>query len=72
VGGTALLRPQTRRLRLWASSTTAAFADPKVQARLADLGAPVLRGTPSDFREFITKETERWGKVIRNANIKAR
>jgi tripartite-type tricarboxylate transporter receptor subunit TctC len=49
----------------------ASFADPKVQARLADLGAPVFRGTPSDFREFITKETERWGKVIRNANIKA-
>jgi tripartite-type tricarboxylate transporter receptor subunit TctC len=53
------------------SEINAALVDRKIQARLADLGAPVLGGTPSDFRTFITDETEKWGKVIRGANIKA-
>jgi hypothetical protein len=42
-----------------------------MQARLADLGAPVLKGAPSDFRKLIADETEKWGKVIRSAGIKA-
>jgi tripartite-type tricarboxylate transporter receptor subunit TctC len=49
----------------------AALADSKMKARLADLGGGVLPGTPADFGKFIADETEKWGKVIRAANIKA-
>jgi tripartite-type tricarboxylate transporter receptor subunit TctC len=49
----------------------AALADPKIKARLADLGATVLPGSPADFAKLIAEETEKWGKVIRAANIKA-
>jgi tripartite-type tricarboxylate transporter receptor subunit TctC len=48
----------------------ASLADPKVKARLADLGGTSLAGSPADFRKFIADETEKWGKVIRAANIK--
>jgi len=48
----------------------AALADPKMKARLADLGGTVLPGSPSDFGKLIADETEKWGKVIRAANIK--
>jgi putative tryptophan/tyrosine transport system substrate-binding protein len=41
---------------------TGALADPKMKARLADLGGTVLPGTPADFGKFITAETEKWGK----------
>jgi tripartite-type tricarboxylate transporter receptor subunit TctC len=47
-----------------------ALADPKMKARLADLGGTALAGTPSDFGKLIAEETEKWGKVIRAANIK--
>jgi tripartite-type tricarboxylate transporter receptor subunit TctC len=49
----------------------AALADPKIKARLADLSGTVLPGTPADFGKLIADETEKWGKVIRAANIKA-
>ena len=49
----------------------AGLADPKLKARLADLGGTVLAGSPADFGKFIADETEKWGKVIRAANIKA-
>ena len=49
----------------------AALADPKIKARLADLGGTVLAGSPADFGKLIADETEKWGKVIRAANIKA-
>jgi len=42
-----------------------------VKARLADLGMTVLSGSPGDFGKLIADETEKWGKVIRAANIKA-
>jgi tripartite-type tricarboxylate transporter receptor subunit TctC len=48
----------------------AALADPKMKARLADLGGVVLPGSPADFGKFIAAETEKWGKVIRATNIK--
>jgi tripartite-type tricarboxylate transporter receptor subunit TctC len=48
----------------------AALADPKMKARIADLGATVLSGSPADFGKLIADETEKWGKVIRAANIK--
>ena len=46
-------------------------ADPKIKARLADLGTTVIPGSPADFGKLIAEETEKWGKVIRAANIKA-
>jgi tripartite-type tricarboxylate transporter receptor subunit TctC len=48
----------------------AALADPKMKARLADLGGTVLPGSPADFGKLIVEETEKWAKVIRAANIK--
>jgi Uncharacterized protein conserved in bacteria len=48
----------------------AALADAKMKARLADLGGTVLGGSPADFGKLIAEETEKWGKVIRAANIK--
>ena len=49
----------------------AGLADSKIKARLADLGGTVLAGSPADFGKLIADETEKWGKVIRAANIKA-
>ena len=49
----------------------AGLADPKIKARLADLGGTVLAGSPADFGKLIADETEKWAKVIRAANIKA-
>jgi tripartite-type tricarboxylate transporter receptor subunit TctC len=49
----------------------AALANPKFKARLADLGVTTLALTPADFGKLIADETEKWGKVIRSANIKA-
>jgi len=49
----------------------AGLADPNIKSRLADLGGSVLPGSPSDFGKLIADETEKWGKVIRAANIKA-
>ena len=48
----------------------AGLADPKIKARLADLDGTVLVGSPADFGKLIADETEKWGKVIRAANIK--
>jgi tripartite-type tricarboxylate transporter receptor subunit TctC len=48
----------------------AGLADPKLRARLADTGGTVLAGSPTDFGELIAEETDKWGKVIRTANIK--
>ena len=49
----------------------ASLADPKVNARIADLGGTVLTLSPADLGKLIVEETEKWGKVIRAANIKA-
>jgi hypothetical protein len=49
----------------------ASLADPKIKARLADMGATVFPGSTNDFGKLIAEETEKWGKVIRAANIKA-
>ena len=48
----------------------AGLADPRLKARLADLGGTVLAGSPADFGKFIAEETEKWGKVIKSAGIK--
>ena len=49
----------------------AGLADPTIKARLADLGGVPMPMTPPEFGKFIADETEKWGKVIRAANIKA-
>jgi tripartite-type tricarboxylate transporter receptor subunit TctC len=49
----------------------AALADPKIKARLADLGGTVLPGSPVQFGKFIADEAEKWGKVVKAANMKA-
>ncbi|HWI98326.1 MAG TPA: tripartite tricarboxylate transporter substrate binding protein [Burkholderiales bacterium] len=52
------------------SAVNAGLADPKLKARLADLGATPLPGLPADFGKLIVEETEKWRKVIRTGNIK--
>ena len=49
----------------------AGLADPKLKTQFVDLGGIILGGSSADFRTLITEETEKWGKVIRAANIKA-
>jgi tripartite-type tricarboxylate transporter receptor subunit TctC len=47
------------------------LADPEMKARFADLGGTVLVGSPSEFGKLIADETEKWGKVVKFAGIKA-
>jgi hypothetical protein len=49
----------------------AALDDPKMKARLADLGGVALPGSPAEFGKLISAETEKWAKVIKFAGIKA-
>jgi tripartite-type tricarboxylate transporter receptor subunit TctC len=51
--------------------TNAALGDPKLQERLAEFGAAVMTGSPNDFGKFIAGEIEKWGKVVKFANMKA-
>jgi tripartite-type tricarboxylate transporter receptor subunit TctC len=48
----------------------AGLANPKIRARIADLGGTVLAGSPGDFSKLIAEETEKWGKVIKFAGVK--
>jgi tripartite-type tricarboxylate transporter receptor subunit TctC len=48
----------------------AGLADPKMKARLADLGGTPLVGSPADFAKLIADETEKWAKVVKSAGIK--
>jgi tripartite-type tricarboxylate transporter receptor subunit TctC len=48
----------------------AGLADPKMKARLADLGAIMLAGSPAEFGKLIADETDKWGKVVRAAHMK--
>jgi tripartite-type tricarboxylate transporter receptor subunit TctC len=49
----------------------AGLADPKVRARIADLGGLPMPMTQTEFGKLFAHDTEKWGKVIRTANIKA-
>jgi len=51
-------------------AVNAGLDDPNVKARFAEWGATALAGSPADFAKFVAEETEKWGKVIRAANIK--
>ena len=48
----------------------AILADPKAKARLADLGASLLAGSPADFGKLVADETEKWGKVVKFSGAK--
>ena len=67
-GGDASRR--IRKCRVAGSLRNAALADPKNKARLTDVGGDVLALSPADLGRLIADETEKWGKVIRTANIK--
>jgi tripartite-type tricarboxylate transporter receptor subunit TctC len=47
----------------------AGLADPRLKARLADLGGVTIAGSPADFGKLIADETEKWSKVVRAAKI---
>jgi tripartite-type tricarboxylate transporter receptor subunit TctC len=49
----------------------AGLADPKMKARLADLGGTPLVGSPAAFGKLIAEETEKWGKVVKFSGAKA-
>jgi tripartite-type tricarboxylate transporter receptor subunit TctC len=48
----------------------AGLADAKFRARLVDLGGMMIGGSPADFGDFLVHETDKWAKVIHDANIK--
>jgi len=52
------------------NEVNAGLADPKLKARVSDLGGTVFRGSPADFGKLIADETEKWAKVINFAGIK--
>jgi len=47
-----------------------ALADPKIKARFADMGAPVIVGSPADFGKIIAADTEKWAKVVKFSGAK--
>ena len=49
----------------------AGLADPKLKARMADLGGVPMPMAPVGFGRFIAEETEKWGKVVKFVGIKA-
>jgi tripartite-type tricarboxylate transporter receptor subunit TctC len=49
----------------------AAIAEPKLKARLAELGAEPMLMTSAEFTKFVVGETEKWGRVVKFAGIKA-
>jgi tripartite-type tricarboxylate transporter receptor subunit TctC len=52
------------------SEINAGLADPKFRTRLADLGVTAFVSSPAELANHIAAETEKWGKLIRAANIK--
>jgi hypothetical protein len=48
----------------------AGLADPRIREQLTEFGGTALTGSAADFRRLVAEETEKWGKVIRFANIK--
>jgi tripartite-type tricarboxylate transporter receptor subunit TctC len=49
----------------------AGLADPKIKARITELGATVLTGSPADFGKMLAVETEKWGKVVKASGARA-
>jgi tripartite-type tricarboxylate transporter receptor subunit TctC len=51
-------------------AVNAALADPGMKKKFADLGGMLIGGSPADFGKFLTAETDKWAKVIHEANLK--
>ena len=49
----------------------AGLADPRLKARLNEVGGTVLTGSPADFGKYIAEETEKWAKVVHFSGAKA-
>jgi tripartite-type tricarboxylate transporter receptor subunit TctC len=49
----------------------AAFADPSIKARIADLGGTVFLGSTADFANFIVSDVEKYAKILKSAGIRA-
>jgi len=49
----------------------AGLADPKLKARLTDLGGTVIAGSPADFAKFVADDAKKWAKVVKFAGVKA-
>jgi tripartite-type tricarboxylate transporter receptor subunit TctC len=49
----------------------ASLADPTVKTRMAELGSEIFTGSPADFAKLVAEETEKWGKVVKFAGLKA-
>jgi hypothetical protein len=60
-----------RRRAAGGAEPLAALADPKLKARLADLGSVPMPMTPADFGRLIAEETEKWAKVVKFSGAKA-
>jgi tripartite-type tricarboxylate transporter receptor subunit TctC len=52
------------------SEINAGLADPRLKARLADLGGMPIPGTPADFGKLLAEETEKWAKVVKFSGAK--
>ena len=70
-GGRSSRRRTSRRNKASLNNEiNAAFADPKMKARFADLGVVALPGSPANFGKLRAEETEKWGKVVKFAGLK--
>ena len=52
--------------------SNAAISDPVMKSRFANLGSAVFPpGSPAEFGQFISKETQKWGNVVKSAGMRA-
>jgi tripartite-type tricarboxylate transporter receptor subunit TctC len=51
-------------------AVNAAFADPAMKSRFADIGGEPLAGSPAEFGQLITEETEKWARVVKSTGMK--
>jgi tripartite-type tricarboxylate transporter receptor subunit TctC len=58
-------------IKLLNKELNAGLADPKIKARIVELGGTVVGGTPEEFGKMISEATEKWAKVVKFAGIKA-
>ena len=53
------------------ATANACLAEPKMKKRFAEVGGIAIGGTPAEYGKLIADETEKWGKVVKAANLKA-
>jgi len=53
------------------TAVNAALVDQRISARFAELGGTPMPMTPAEFTKYVSDETEKWGKVVKFANVKA-